>query len=188
MPYSFTHLIFILLFMLSTTTSDAQKQLTVHDFQVKNLDGNEMSLSEYKGKVLLIVNTASKCGFTPQLEDMEAVYREFKNEGFEVLAFPSNDFSDQEPLNGEAIRQFCVSKYEAAYPIFDKIHVKGDKADPLFKFLSDKKQNGVLSSAPKWNFHKYLVDKDGKVVDYYYSMTKPNAEKVKKAIKKLLEK
>jgi glutathione peroxidase len=177
---------FIFLMLTDTITTDAQKQLTVHDFQVKDLEGHQVSLSNYKGKVLLIVNTASKCGFTPQLEEMEAVYKEFKNEGFEVLAFPSNDFNDQEPLEGAAIRQFCVTKYEAEYPIFDKIHVKGENADPLFKFLSDKKQNGVLSSVPKWNFHKYLVDKNGKVVDYYYSITKPNAEKVKKAIKKLL--
>jgi glutathione peroxidase len=183
--------IFILLLMFTnTTTTDAQKhhkRLTVHDFQVKDLEGHEVPLSNYKGKVLLIVNTASKCGFTPQLEDMEAVYKEFKGQGLEVLAFPSNDFNDQEPLEGAAIRQFCVTKYEAEYPIFDKIHVKGENADPLYKFLSDKTQNGVFSSVPKWNFHKYLVDKNGKVVDYYYSITKPNAEKVKTAIKKLLE-
>jgi glutathione peroxidase len=117
---------------------------------------------------------------------MKAVYDEFKNEGFEVLAFPSNDFGNQEPLEGEAIQQFCMLKYEAAYPIFDKIHVKGKDAHPLYKFLSDKSQNGVVSSIPKWNFHKYLIDKNGKIVDYYYSITKPNAEKVKKAIKKLL--
>jgi len=159
---------------------------SIHNFSVNDIEGNPIPLSNYDGKVLLIVNTASKCGFTPQLEDMEKLYKEFKEEDFEILAFPSNDFKGQEPLNGKEIQEFCVLNYQASYPIFDKIHVVGSKADPLFQFLSDKKQNGKVNSKPKWNFHKYLVDKNGNVVDYYYSLTKPNSNKIKKAIKKLL--
>lgn len=159
---------------------------SIHQFTVKDASGNEVSLSEYKGKALLIVNTASKCGFTPQLDDMEKLYEEFKEEGFEVLAFPSNDFAGQEPLEGEAIQQFCVTKYNAQYPIFEKTVVKGKDASPLYKFLSDKKLNGKVSSKPKWNFHKYLIDKEGKVVDYYYSITKPTSSKIKRSIKKIL--
>ena len=159
---------------------------SIHQFTVKDASGKEVSLADYKGKALLIVNTASQCGFTPQLDDMEKLYEEFKEDGFEVLAFPSNDFAGQEPLDGEAIQQFCMTKYNAQYPIFEKTVVKGKEASPLFKFLSDKKLNGKVSSKPKWNFHKYLVDKEGKVVDYYYSITNPTASKIKKSIKKIL--
>lgn len=159
---------------------------SIHQFKVKDASGNEVSLADYKGKALLIVNTASQCGFTPQLDDMEKLYEEFKDEGFEVLAFPSNDFAGQEPLDGEAIQQFCMIKYNAQYPIFEKTVVKGNDASPLYKFLSDKKLNGKVSSKPKWNFHKYLVDKEGRVVDYFYSITNPTSSKIKKSIKKIL--
>lgn len=160
---------------------------SIHQFTVKDASGKEVSLGDYKGKALLIVNTASQCGFTPQLDDMEKLYEEFKEDGFEVLAFPSNDFAGQEPLDGEAIQQFCMTKYNAQYPIFEKTIVKGKDASPLYKFLSDKKLNGKVSSKPKWNFHKYLVDKEGRVVDYYYSITNPTSNKIKRSIKKLLE-
>lgn len=159
---------------------------SIHSFTVNDIEGRPTDLSTYKGKVLLIVNTASKCGFTPQLDDMEDLYKEMGNEEFEILAFPSNDFNNQEPLEGKELQQFCVLNYKASYPIFEKIHVKGSKADDLFKFLSDKKLNGNVSSKPKWNFHKYLVDKDGQVVDYFYTVTKPNSKKIKKAIKALM--
>ncbi len=160
---------------------------SIHQFNVKNIKGEEVSLEQYKGKVLLIVNTASKCGFTPQLDQMRELYDEFKGEDFDILAFPSNDFAGQEPLEGEELEQFCVINYEAEYPIFDKVSVKGTEASPLYKFLGDKKQNGKVGSPPKWNFHKYLVDKEGRVVDFYYSITKPTAGKVKKAIRKLMD-
>lgn len=159
---------------------------SVHQFTVKDVHGKDVSLSKYKGKVLLVVNTASKCGFTPQLEDMTKLYKEFKEEGLEILAFPSNDFAGQEPLEGKDLEQFCVLNYDAAYPIFEKTHVKGSKASELFQFLSSKKENGRVSSTPKWNFHKYLIDKDGQVVDYFYSTTNPASGKIKRAIKKLL--
>jgi len=159
---------------------------SIHQFKVEDTTGKIVDLKKYQGKVLLVVNTASKCGFTPQLENMEKLYAEYKDKGLEVLAFPSNNFAGQEPLEGEAIQQFCVTEYQASYPIFNKIDVKGKNVHPLYKFLSDKEENGKISSKPKWNFHKYLVDKDGKVVDYYYSTTKPDSNKVKKAIDKLL--
>ncbi len=159
---------------------------SIHQFTVKNIKGEEVSLEEYKGKVLLIVNTASKCGFTPQLNSMRDLHQEFKGQDFEILAFPSNDFAGQEPLEGEDLAQFCMVKYEAEYPIFDKVHVKGPEACELYQFLSDKKKNGNVNSKPKWNFHKYLVDKEGKVVDYYLTITKPTSSKIKKKINSLL--
>ena len=161
---------------------------TIYDFKVKDVSGNEVDLADYKGKVLLIVNTASECGFTPQYKGMEEIRNEFKDSGFEVLAFPSNDFMGQEPLEGMEIQNFCERNYDTSFPVMEKVHVKGDDAHPLFKFLSDKKENGKVNSTPKWNFHKYLIDKDGNVIDYYYSITKPESSKVKKAVKKLIEK
>ena len=159
---------------------------SIHQFSVKDITGKSINLGKYEGKVLLIVNTASKCGFTSQLEGMEELYKEFRKDEFEVLAFPSNDFGGQEPLNGEEIQQFCMTEYKATYPIFDKIHVKGKNANELFDFFSDKNKNGKISAAPKWNFQKYLIDKNGEVVDYFYSITSPTASRVKKAIRKLL--
>lgn len=161
---------------------------SVHQYHVKDLTGKEVKLSSYSGKVLLIVNTASECGFTPQYEELETLYQLYKEKGFVVLAFPSNDFGGQEPLNGKEIQEFCSLKFHTTFPIFDKIHVKGEKADPLFKFLSNKSENGSVDIAPKWNFQKYLIDKEGKVIDYYLSTTSPTSSKVKKAIENLLAK
>jgi len=159
---------------------------SIHQFKVNDIKGQPIDLSKYKGKVLLIINTASKCGFTPQLKAMEELYREYKDQGLEVLAFPSNDFAGQEPLNGEEIESFCTLNYQSSFPIFEKVHVKGQNRSELYQFLSDKKENGKVNSVPKWNFHKYLVDKEGKVVDYFYAITSPTSSKVKRAIEKLL--
>jgi glutathione peroxidase len=159
---------------------------SIHQFTVKDLSGEEVSLEKYKGKVLLVVNTASACGFTPQLKEMEALYQEYKDQGVEVLAFPSNDFGKQEPLEGAAIQEFCELRFKTSFPIFEKSHVKGAQQSELYQFLSSKKENGAVNSTPKWNFHKYLIDQQGRVIDYYYAITKPNSKKVKKAIEKLL--
>lgn len=160
---------------------------SIYQFKVNDVNGKEVDLADYQGKVLLIVNTASKCGFTPQLDAMENLYKEFKDDGFAVLAFPSNDFAGQEPLDGEALQQFCMVQYNAQYPIFEKTHVKGKNASELFKFLSDKSLNGKVNSTPKWNFHKYLIDKEGRVVDYFYTITNPTSSKIKRSIRKLIE-
>lgn len=158
----------------------------IYQFSVKDVNGETVSLENYKGKVLLIVNTASGCGFTPQLKGMEALYQEYKDQGVEVLGFPSNDFGGQEPLDGMEIQNFCELNFSTTFPLFEKSHVKGNDQSELFQFLSSKKENGKVNSTPKWNFHKYLVDKEGNVVDYYFSTTKPDSTKIKKAIDKLL--
>jgi len=157
----------------------------IYQFDVQQINGEDKSLSDYKDKVLLIVNTASQCGFTPQLKDLVELKTRFKDKDFEILAFPSNDFGGQEPLDGEAIVTFCES-FGANFPIFDKIRVRGPYAHPLYKFFSDKKENGKLSSVPRWNFHKFLIDKEGKVTDFFYPFTKPNSSKIKKKIERLL--
>ena len=159
---------------------------TIYPFKLKLLNGKEKVLADFEGKVILIVNTASGCGFTPQFKDLEELRKEFDSQKFEILAFPSNDFGQQEPLNDEAIGKFCAINYHTHFTIFKKTRVRGDYAAPLFKFLSDKKLNGNVNSSPRWNFHKYLVNSKGEVVDYFYSFTKPNSSKIKKKIQKLL--
>ncbi len=158
---------------------------TIYRFNVPLLNGLEKSLSAYQNKVLLIVNTASQCGLTPQMEDLVQLKKEFEGMDFEILAFPSNDFGGQEPLEGEGIIQFCEN-YGANFHTFDKIRVRGPYAHPLYQFLADKKQNGRLSSKPRWNFHKFLIDRHGKVVDFFYPFTKPTSSKIKKRITRLL--
>jgi len=158
---------------------------TIYLFQAHKISGDEISLSAYQNKVLLIVNTASQCGFTPQLKDLVALKTEFSDQDFEILAFPSNDFGGQEPLEGEAIAAFCEN-YGSNFPVFDKIRVRGPYADPLYQFFADKKQNGKLSSVPRWNFHKFLINRKGEVTDFYYPFTNPTSSKIKKKINKLL--
>ncbi len=159
---------------------------TIYPFKVKFLSGKEQLLSAYTDKVLLIVNTASGCGFTPQLKELQELRTEFAPKGFEVLGFPSNDFGNQEPLSDTEINQFCEVNYGVEFPIFEKVMVRGEAAHPLFKFLRDKKLNGHLNSTPRWNFHKYLINRKGEVVDYFYSFTKPSSSKIKKKIQRLL--
>jgi glutathione peroxidase len=158
---------------------------SIYSFSARRLNGHLQSLSEFKGKVLFIVNTASECGFTPQLNDLEALNKEFGPKGFEILAFPSNDFGQQEPLEGARIQEFCQVNYGVTFPVFDKIHLKGPETHPLFQFITDKK--GFLS-VPRWNFYKYLINKEGEVVDFYFPFTKPSSNKIRKRIKQLLGK
>ena len=158
---------------------------SIYRFDVQKLSGEVINLSEYKDKVLLIVNTASQCGFTPQLKDLAELKDEFSGKDFEILAFPSNDFGGQEPLEGEELANFCEVQ-RVNYPVFDKIGVRGPYADPLYKFFADKKENGKLSSVPRWNFHKFLISKTGEVSDFFYPFTKPTSSKVRKRINRLL--
>ena len=160
---------------------------TIHDFQFIDLYGKSVNFSDYEGKVMLIVNTASKCGFTPQLDGLEKLYKQYKDQGFEILAFPSDQFGGQEPLNGDAIGEFCQKNYGVSFPIMQKSEVKGNNANEVYKFLGSKIANGKTSSKPMWNFHKYVVDKQGYVQDYFFTTTKPTSNKVVKLIERLLE-
>lgn len=160
---------------------------SLYSIKVLNEAGNLRPLSDYTGKVLLIVNTASACGFTPQLEALEELYQLYKDRGFEVLAFPSNDFGEQEPLKDSEIQEFCQLRYRTTFPIFQKMIVKGPYAHPLYKFLSHKSENGMHSMSPKWNFHKYLINRQGEYVDYFFTFTKPGSNRIKRKIEKLLK-
>ncbi len=158
----------------------------IYQFDVETIAGHQISLEIFKGKVLLIVNTASGCGFTPQLKDLEELRQAFQGQEFEILGFPSNDFGGQEPLDGAKISEFCSVNYGTNFPLFNKIRVRGEYAHPLYKFLADKKLNSRISSAPRWNFHKYLVNKEGQVCDFFYPFTNPTSSKIKKKIERLL--
>jgi glutathione peroxidase len=149
--------------------------MTVYDFTAATLDGEQLSLAEYRGKTLLIVNVASKCGFTPQYQGLEALYRKHRAEGFEILGFPCDQFGHQEPGDEAEIRQFCSTKYDVTFPLFAKIKVNGPDAHPLYRYLKTA-QPGVLGSTSiKWNFTKFLVGKTGEVVTRYASKDTPEA-------------
>lgn len=145
---------------------------TVFDFKVKATTGDEVSLDSYKGKVLVVVNTASKCGFTPQFEELQKLYDTYKDQGFEVLGFPSDQFNNQEFDNIDETMSFCQRNYGVSFPMFAKVDVKGDQAEPLFQHLVSEKK-GLLSEGIKWNFTKFLVDREGNVVKRYAPQTSP---------------
>ena len=155
----------------------------IYDYVVKDRKGNDVKLSEYKGKVLLIVNTATGCGFTPQYEGLENLYKKYKSKGFEILDFPCNQFGNQAPGSNDEINEFCTLKYHTTFPRFAKIDVNGKNEDPLYTYLKSQKK-GLLNKNIKWNFTKFLVDKEGNVVDRFDSMTTP--EKIDSKIEELL--
>jgi len=157
---------------------------TAYDFSAKTIDGKEASLKDYQGKVTLIVNVASKCGFTPQYKGLEAIHKQYKDRGFAVLGFPCDQFGHQEPGNEAEIMQFCSLTYDVSFPMFAKIKVNGDEAHPLYKHLKSEATGLLGTEGIKWNFTKFLVGKDGKVVKRYGSMDKP--EDIAKDIEKLL--
>ncbi|WP_262122737.1 glutathione peroxidase [Anaerococcus sp. Marseille-Q5996] len=158
---------------------------TIYDFTVKDNKGNDISLDKYKGKVLLIVNTATECGFTPQYQGLEELYKKYKDQGFEILDFPSNQFGGQAPGTDTEIANFCTSRFGTTFDRFAKIDVNGENEDPLYTYLK-KSQGGLLGDKIKWNFTKFLVDKEGKVVNRYSSQKKP--ENIASDIEKLLDK
>ncbi len=156
----------------------------IYSFTVKDILGQEKSLQEYKGKVLLIVNVASECGFTPQYVDLQEVYSQYKDKGFVVLGFPCNQFGAQEKGSDAEIKKFCDLKYRVTFPMFSKIDVNGENAHPLYKFLTKEKSGFLGTQAIKWNFTKFLIDRAGNVVDRFASTTNP--KQMVKDIEKLL--
>jgi glutathione peroxidase len=159
---------------------------TVYDFNAKTSAGENKSLVDYKENVLLIVNTASKCGFTPQYKGLQSLYQTYKEQGFEVLGFPCNQFSNQEPGSNEEIQSFCEINFGVSFPLFEKIDVKGANIHPLFKLLTEAAPGFLGSKSIKWNFTKFLIDRKGNVVKRYAPTDKP--EKIEKDIQQLLAK
>ena len=158
---------------------------SIYQFKLNRLDGSGTSMQEYQGKVLLIVNTASQCGFTPQYEGLESLYKKYKDQGFAVLGFPCNQFGAQEPGNATEIDNFCETQYHISFPLFAKIEVNGDNAHPLYKYLKSKAKGILGSGAIKWNFTKFLVNRKGDVVERFAPMTTPDT--IGKEIEHLLD-
>lgn len=168
-------------FSLSRASAEATTQPSgaspaVLNYTVKDIDGNDYDLSKLKGKVVLLVNVASKCGYTPQYKGLESLYESYKDKGFVIVGFPANNFKGQEPGSNEEIKQFCTSKYNVTFPMMSKISVKGDDMHPLYKQLTDAK--GQVT----WNFNKFLVGKDGKLIEHFDSKVKPDDSKLSSAI------
>jgi len=163
------------------------KEKSVHDFRVQNIDGAEVKLGDYAGQVLLIVNVASKCGFTSQYAGLQELYTKYKDQGLVILGFPANNFLGQEPGTNAEIKQFCSANYQVTFPMFAKISVKGDDQAPLYRFLTEKTTNPQFSGDISWNFNKFLIGRDGAILDRFGSRDKPESEKVVQAIEKALK-
>ncbi len=166
-------------------TRMAANASSVYDFTLNDIDGKPVSLSQYKGKVVMLVNTASFCGNTPQYADLEKVYETYKDKGFEILAFPANNFGQQEPGSNEEIKGFCLTKYSVGFPLFSKISVKGSDKHPLYRYLTEQ---SPFPGEVEWNFQKYLVDRSGNVVARYHHGTKPLAQEIVKDVERFLAK
>jgi len=171
-------LVSIFFYLISCNAQNKDVMNTIYDYKVEDIYGEEFDFSTLKGKKILIVNTASECGFTPQFEGLEDLYQKYKDQNFIVIGFPTNDFGNQDPGSNEEIAQFCKMNYGVSFPMMSKISVKGDEKAPIYEFLTEKELNGKKSSDVKWNFQKYLINEDGTFEDYFYSATKPNSKKI----------
>lgn len=163
--------------------TEPKEKLSFFDFTVKDIDGNDFDLKQLKGKKILVVNTASECGFTSQYEDLQKLYEAYKNQNFTVIGFPANDFGEQEPGDNQKIKQFCTQQFKVTFPMMSKISVIGEEQHPLYQFLTQKNKNGKMDSEVKWNFQKYLINPDGSLAEVYYSKTNPMDEKIQSWIK-----
>ena len=170
---------------LSLTNNIMITNESIYDFPLTDIDGNEMTLEAYKGNVLLIVNVASKCGYTPQYEGLQSIYEEFKDDGLVVIGFPANNFRGQEPGTNEDIKQFCRLEYGVEFPMAAKVSVRGDDQAPLFTYLTSL-ENQDFDGDIKWNFEKFLIDREGNLIRRFRSSVKPESETLTSAIKSLL--
>lgn len=170
------NLVLIISLIMLVTTGFAKK--SIYDFTVKDIDGNDFSFASLKGKKILIVNTASKCGNTPQYEQLEEIFEKYGKDNFTIVGFPANNFAGQEPGSNEEIAEFCEKNYGVSFPMMSKISVKGDDMHPLYKWLTSKSENGVMDSEVTWNFQKYLIDEKGNLVKTIAPKVKPDDQSV----------
>lgn len=172
-------LLFIVFIMCTTSLIYGQNK-TLYDFSARTIDGEEFDFASLKGKKVLLVNTASKCGFTKQYQKLQELYDEYGGNNFEIIGFPANNFKEQEPGSNEEIKNFCQKNYGVTFQMMEKISVKGEDIHPIYKWLTHKEENGVLNTSVKWNFQKFLIDEKGQVVDYLYPTTSPTGNKITK--------
>ena len=178
------YLLLIIIMPFFTTNLSGNYDKLAYDFNFNDLDGSTLNLSEYKNKVIVVINVASQCGFTNQYEDMQKIWDKYQNKDFVLLGVPSNDFGKQEPGDNKDIKNFCESKFGITFPMTEKVSVKGDEAHPFYKWA---KENHGKSAVPKWNFHKIIVGKTGKIVDTFASITNPSSKKFIKALEDALD-
>lgn len=180
--------IFVLIFsaisysILSFFNKKGEPTSTIYQFKVKTLEGDTFDFSSLKGKKVLIVNTASKCGFTPQYKELEELYQTYKTKNFVIIGFPCNQFGEQEPGSSNDIKSFCTRNYGVSFLMMEKTNVKGDSISEIYKWLTQKEKNGVMNSSVKWNFQKYLIDENGNLVDYVLPFKSPKTKKILKWI------
>lgn len=168
-----------LLFVMTSLLGTAQ---SIHSFKVKGLDGKQIDFASFKGKKILVVNTASKCGYTPQYEALEKVYKQYKDK-LVIIGFPCNQFGGQEPGTNEEIASFCQKNYGVTFPLADKIDVKGSNTAPIYQWLTQKAKNGLVDATISWNFNKFLMNEDGKMIAYFPSNVKPDSEEILSRLK-----
>lgn len=171
--------IFIKTLTITNKSSKMSSKKSIYDIEINSLQGKPINLSLFKGKKILFVNVASKCGFTPQYKELQKLHNLYE-ESLVVIGVPCNQFGKQEPGNSTEINEFCQVNYGVSFLITEKISVKGKEQHPLYRWLTDKNENGRKNSSVKWNFQKYLISEDGELIDYYYSMTSPTSSKIKK--------
>ncbi|MEO6132678.1 MAG: glutathione peroxidase [Saprospiraceae bacterium] len=175
--------IFFFLLMLLTSIASAQSK-SFYDFTAKDIDGKEVKMSDFKGKKVLVVNVASECSNTPQYAVLQKMYENYGGDHFAIIGFPANDFGQQEPGSNDIIREFCTSTYHVTFPIMSKISVSGNDMDPLYKWLTSKSENGVLNAPITWNFQKFMIDENGKLVDFVVPKVSPDCDKIMNWISK----
>ena len=178
--YSFAFLITLLTSCMNSY--NYKDNLSFYNIKVKTIDGEDFDLSTFKGKKLLVVNVASKCGLTPQYKQLEELYKEYKNQNFAVLAFPSSDFANQEYSDSQKISSFCQKNYGVTFPIFEKVSVKGKSKHFIYQWLTEKNKNGKKNVSVLWNFQKFIIDENGQWVDYFLPTTSPKSKKIVKWI------
>ncbi len=172
------------MFSFTQNILSAKYEKLAYDFKFNDLDGSSLSLNDFKGKVIVVVNVASQCGFTKQYEDMQKIWEQYQTKGIIMLGVPSNDFGNQEPGNSKEIKNFCEAKFGITFPMTEKVSVKGENAHPFFIWA---KENHGKSAIPKWNFHKIIIDKSGKIAETFSSITNPSSKKFIKTLEKLLK-
>jgi len=181
-------LILILMMCLAASAAASAQTKSIYDFTMRTIDGQDVSLREYGGKVVMVVNVASRCGFTPQYAGLEALYEKYKNRGFVIVGVPANNFAQQEPGTNEEIKTFCSRKYNVTFPMMSKVSVKGDDKTPLYQYLTDPSQDPKFGGDIKWNFTKFLFDRSGKPVARFEPATTPDSPEVAAAIESALGK
>jgi glutathione peroxidase len=169
-------------FFASFLSLKGQPTSSIHQFKINTIDGQSFDFASLKGKKILIVNTASKCGFTPQFKDLEELYVKYKDKNFVIIGFPCNQFGGQDPGSNSDIKEFCTKNYGVTFPMMKKINVKGDSICEVYSWLTNKAKNGVMNSSVKWNFQKYMIDENGFLIDYVSSYKKPTVKKIIKWI------